>query len=168
MSVDYGNMTREQLLQLALQLKGEVASKENEAGEPFNQQPFAKRGKTVVIVDDSRLMQRRLQAIVEPLGFEVVGNAENGDLGVKQVLKHRPALVLLDYQMPVKDGEQTAKEIRQYDREVKILVVSGTLIKEVAQALLVAGVSDILVKPIDVTKFKESLVHIGFSLTDDE
>ncbi len=166
--VDYENMSREQLLQLALQLKGEVASKQSEAGEPFNQTPFAKRGKTVVIVDDSRLMQRRLQSIVEPLGFEVVGNAENGAIGLEQVLKLKPALVLMDYQMPVMNGEQTCKEIRKHDREVKIIVVSGTLIKEVAQALLVAGVSDILVKPMDVSKFKESLVHIGFSLTDDK
>lgn len=166
MSTEYENMTREQLLLLARQLKGEVENLRGGTAGPPQITPFGKRGKTVVIVDDSKLIHARFKSIIEPLGFEVVGTAEDGALGLQKVLKLQPALVLLDYQMPVMNGEQTAREIRKHDTEIKILVVSGTLVRPVAKALLNAGVSDILVKPIDVHKFKESLKHIGFSLDD--
>jgi DNA-binding NarL/FixJ family response regulator len=59
---------------------------------------------TVLIVDDHEGFRSSARTLLETDGFEVVGDAANGEDGLAAVNRLRPALVLLDIQLPGADG----------------------------------------------------------------
>lgn len=58
---------------------------------------------TVVIVDDAAFIRARLRQLLEANGFEVVGEAENGEVALKKIKELRPDIVTLDITMPEMD-----------------------------------------------------------------
>ena len=59
---------------------------------------------TVLIVDDSKTSRYMLRHILVENGYEVIGEAENGQEAVELLLKYHPDMLLLDMQMPLKNG----------------------------------------------------------------
>jgi DNA-binding NarL/FixJ family response regulator len=78
----------------------------------------------VLVVDDHELVRRGLKDMLRDTGFDVCGEAENGQQGVDQTLKLKPDLVLLDMSMPVMTGLQAAAAIRRLAPATKIIMVS--------------------------------------------
>ncbi len=79
----------------------------------------------VLIVDDQSPFRDASRLVVELTdGFEVVGEAENGQLGFELAERLRPDLVLMDVQMPVVDGLEATRMIRQLDDPPHVLVMS--------------------------------------------
>ena len=79
----------------------------------------------VLIVDDQSPFRDASRLVVELTdGFEVVGEAENGQLGFELAEQLRPDLVLMDVQMPVVDGLEATRMIRQLDDPPHVLVMS--------------------------------------------
>lgn len=71
--------------------------------------------------------------------FDVVGICHNGADGVRDALRLRPDLVLMDVVMPVLDGIQAARRIRAFDATVKIVMVSGLEDPQFVKAAVDAG-----------------------------
>jgi two-component system, NarL family, response regulator len=71
--------------------------------------------------------------------FDVVGVCHNGADAVHCVLKSKPDLVLLDVVMPILDGIQATRQIRAFDRTVKIIMVSGLEDLQIVKAAIEAG-----------------------------
>jgi len=66
----------------------------------------------ILIVDDNRMIRSSLRSwIEETSGFQVCGEAENGKIAVEQVEAMHPDIVILDFQMPVMDGLEAARQI---------------------------------------------------------
>jgi len=61
-------------------------------------------GKRVLLVDDSKVSRNMIGKMVEELGHEVVGEAENGQIGYEKYVELKPDVVLSDIEMPVLDG----------------------------------------------------------------
>jgi DNA-binding NarL/FixJ family response regulator len=78
----------------------------------------------VLLVDDHEVVRRGLKDMLRDTGFDVCGEAENGQEGVEQTLRLKPDLVLLDMSMPVMTGLQAAKAIRRLSPGTKIIMVS--------------------------------------------
>jgi DNA-binding NarL/FixJ family response regulator len=66
---------------------------------------------TVVIVDDHAAFRSSARALLAAGGFEVVGEAADGEEATLAVDRHRPAVVLLDIQLPGEDGFEVAERI---------------------------------------------------------
>jgi len=78
----------------------------------------------ILIVDDAHDFLELRRAFLERSGYEVVP-AENGQIGLDLFGQINPDLVLSDYSMPVMDGLEMAKLIRQICPEAKIIISSG-------------------------------------------
>lgn len=82
--------------------------------------------KRVLIVDDTAFMRMSLKAMLEKNGFQVVDEAENGSVAVKKYKELRPDIVTMDITMPVMDGIQALKEIRKFDANSKVIMISAS------------------------------------------
>lgn len=81
----------------------------------------------VIIADDSVLFREGLARVLEGAGFEVVGQASNGEELDRLVANERPALVILDIRMPptqTDEGLVAAKRIRHQHPEMSVLLLS--------------------------------------------
>ena len=120
-----------------------------EQAVPMDEAP----GSGVLIIDDSKLVQLSLRHCVEALGYMVVGTADDGESGVKQLKALVPRLVILDYHMPGMDGLECLRQIRQLRPNVKVVVCSAELTSQVSRALIYAGVNEIITKPVQLKNF---------------
>lgn len=79
----------------------------------------------VLIVDDQLPFREASRMVVEMTdGFEVVGEAENGEQAVEMATDLKPDLVLMDVQMPGIDGIEATRRIRNADDPPYVLVMS--------------------------------------------
>jgi DNA-binding NarL/FixJ family response regulator len=79
----------------------------------------------VLIVDDQLPFREASRMVVELTdGFEVVGEADNGEDGVAMAADLRPDLVLMDVQMPGIDGLEATRQITSVDQPPVVLVMS--------------------------------------------
>ena len=102
----------------------------------------------VLVVDDSFMMRILMRKIVEKGGYEVVGEAENGQVALDLVKEKKPDVVLLDIEMPVMDGVEFMKRNRLISR-AKVIVVSSVtqLGSPQTRKLLSLGAVEIIEKP---------------------
>src|SRR5262245_9451974 len=102
----------------------------------------------VAIVDDQALMRDGFTMILDAQpDIEVVGDAENGRLGVELCQRTRPDVVLMDIRMPVADGiEATRLIVADPDVDTKVLVLTTFDLDEYVYAALRAGASGYLLK----------------------
>ncbi len=79
----------------------------------------------VVIADDHPVVRRGLTALVDSLdGFEVVGEAADGEAAVREVVLTRPDVVLMDVQMPGLDGVEATRRLGISAPQVPVLVLT--------------------------------------------
>ena len=83
----------------------------------------------ILLVDDRPENLLALDAILEPLGQELL-HAHSGEEALRQLLKHDAALILLDVQMPVLDGFETARLIKQRERTEHVPIIFVTAISK--------------------------------------
>ncbi len=81
---------------------------------------------TILIVDDEFMIANILELAFEDEGYEVV-KAANGRKGLEVLERERPALVITDFMMPVMDGLEMARKIREHPlhKHLPILLMSG-------------------------------------------
>ncbi|WP_437185410.1 response regulator [Planctomicrobium sp. SH668] len=117
----------------------------------------------VLIVDDSRAMRKILQQIVEPFGFRT-SQAGNGLEGLEALEAYSDiSLVLVDWNMPVMNGLEFVKAVRQEDRfnSLKlVMVTTETEPTQMARALF-AGVDEFVMKPFTPNILIDKLRLIG-------
>ena len=63
--------------------------------------------------------------MLNSFGYEDVTEVSNGEDAVNKYKEEKPDIVFLDIVMPVKDGITATKEIREYDHDAKIVVISS-------------------------------------------
>jgi DNA-binding NarL/FixJ family response regulator len=109
----------------------------------------------VIIADDHQLVRQGFRALLERDGFEVVGEADDGNEAVRLVRAHAPDIALLDVAMPNLNGIDAAREIRRVAPETRTILL--TMFSEDHRLLeaLRAGVSGYLLK----TRAVEDLVR---------
>lgn len=125
----------------------------------------------VAIVDDQRLFTDGLGRIVEVQpGMEVVGKAHDGESGVRMCLELRPDVVLMDINMPVMNGAEATRKIRDLLPETKVLILTVNSDDAYVFRGIRAGASGYLLKdctPEDLSRAIKA-VHAGDTIMAPE
>ena len=103
----------------------------------------------ILIVDDSRTSRKILRSILEDAGHEVVGEAMDGQDGVNKYKDFRPDLVTLDITMPVMDGLEALKCIREIHAEAKVIMVTAAGQQNKMIDAIKLGASEFVTKPFE-------------------
>ena len=105
--------------------------------------------KRVLIVDDGVFMRILIKGMLEKNGYEIIGEAEDGEIGVEKYKELKPDLVTLDITMPNKDGISALKDILAFDAEANVLMVSAMGQEDFVKEALLCGAKGFVVKPFD-------------------
>ncbi|RPF55985.1 response regulator [Aquisalibacillus elongatus] len=114
-------------------------------------------GDKVLIVDDAAFMRMMIKDILEKNGFEIVGEAEDGNQAVEQYKELKPDLVTLDITMPEKDGLTALKEIVGDDPGAKVVMCSAMGQQAMVIDAIQAGAKDFIVKPFQSDRVLEAI-----------
>jgi len=85
----------------------------------------ARNGRRILIVDDHASFRRCTRALLESEGFDVVGEAADGESAVTLAAQLHPELVLLDIQLPDINGFAVAEQLLAGDPQLQIVLVSS-------------------------------------------
>ena len=101
--------------------------------------------RTVLLIDDASLMRKLIQVHLTA-DCTVIGEAENGRIGVEKYKELKPDIVFLDNMMEDMGGLDALKEIIQYDANAKVIVVSS-VIEQITEEAISLGAKAVLNKP---------------------
>jgi len=110
--------------------------------------------KRLLIVDDALIMRKRIKDIAERAGWEVAGEAANGEEALELYRKESPDLVTLDIVMPKMDGVTALKHVLAADPDARVVMISAVDQKEKLSECIGSGAVDFIVKPFDTARLK--------------
>jgi PAS domain S-box-containing protein len=131
---------------------------------------FVGNKRKVLIVDENQLNRDLLCRLLGRLGFELV-EAENGQECLCKAVEFQPDVILIDLRMPVMDGLETARRLRQLPelKDVVLIAMSASVFEATQQESILAGCDAFLPKPIEANHFLEQLrVHLGLEWIYEE
>jgi DNA-binding NarL/FixJ family response regulator len=101
----------------------------------------------ILVADDHEVVRSGLRMILEKQpGFEVVGEAANGQEAVEAAVALRPDVVVLDYMMPVQNGVEATREIRARSPRTEVLIFTMHDSEAIVEDVLAAGARGYLLK----------------------
>lgn len=106
----------------------------------------------ILIVDDSLFMRQMLKNILPKDKFEIVGEAATGKEAIKKYKELNPDIVTMDITMPDMDGISAVREIREINKDAKVIMCSAMGQKPMIKEALEAGALDFIIKPFDKEK----------------
>lgn len=115
----------------------------------------------VLIVDDAAFMRLAIRKVLEKNGFEVVGEAENGLVGISKYQECRPDIVTMDITMPDMTGIEALKKIRQLDPKAKIVMVSAMGQESMVRESIINGAKSFIVKPYKEDHITQTLTKVA-------
>lgn len=107
--------------------------------------------KKILIAEDHLDSREALRELLQAFGFEVV-EAINGQQAVQAARHERPCLILMDVMMPVMDGFEAIRLIRQEPSMNGTPIIAVTAMDGARELALHAGANDYLGKPIDIRR----------------
>src|SRR6185436_20838606 len=110
--------------------------------------------KRLLIVDDALIMRMRIKEIALDSGWEIAGEAANGEEGLARYRELRPDLTTLDIVMPKLDGVEMLRQVRGEDPLARIVMVSAVDQKGKLTECIKLGAIDFIVKPFDKARLK--------------
>ncbi len=109
----------------------------------------------ILIVDDSRTSRKILKGILEGEGYEVVGEATNGQEGYDRYVELKPDVVTMDITMPVLDGIEALKKIKGEYPDAKVVMVTAAGQKTKMVEAVQNGASEFVSKPFEPEQLKK-------------
>ncbi|WP_093309630.1 response regulator [Tindallia californiensis] len=116
--------------------------------------------KNVLIVDDSPIIHNLLRKVLERNNYSVCGDAKNGKEGVDMYKELNPDIVFMDITMPVMEGLDAVKIIKEFDPDAKIIMLSAMGDDEIKEEAKQLGVDVFLKKPFDDYKIVSAISKI--------
>ncbi len=124
---------------------------------------------SVLIVDDEPTIREGLRTLLpwEELGYEVVDTASNGKDALRKHELHRPDLMIVDIRMPGMDGLELIEALREVDKSLHILILSGYADFDYAKKAILGRVDGYLLKPVDEDELEDYLRKLKTTLQEE-
>src|SRR5699024_8827806 len=105
----------------------------------------------VLFVDDEPLIREGMASVIdwEEYGYQVIGSAENGKVGLQKIRSHHPDLVFVEMQLPGMSGIEIVSQAKKEGLSSKFVVLSGYSEFSYAQQSIRLGIESYLLKPVD-------------------
>ena len=108
--------------------------------------------KLILVADDESSIRRNVADLLSPLGYRVIV-AKNGLEAIEKFEKEKPQLVILDINMPNKNGMEVLKEIKEMNKEVPVILFTAFGTSERTINAMKSGAYDYIEKPFDLDEF---------------
>lgn len=120
----------------------------------------------VQIVDDEPIIRMGLQRMYDwtKQGFEIVCIAQNGKEALEQLEAEKIDLIVTDIEMPIMNGLEFIKEVRERKIDVEIIVLTAYEDFEYAKEAIKYGVSEYILKPTGTEEIEKMLTHAKVQL----
>jgi DNA-binding NarL/FixJ family response regulator len=121
---------------------------------------------TVLVADDHRRFREALVALLELDGFEVVGQAADGADAVALAKQVRPDVVVIDLKMPVLNGLDATRLVRDALPSTPVVVLTAFTGDELERAALAAGATAFVAKDANLEELRAALAAAAAALAD--
>lgn len=161
-------VTKLQRMSLELQQKSDQTSPKTVSTLPENINTALESGQTILLVEDNLVNQKLALTLLKKMGYEA-DLAENGQNALDMIAEKHYDLILMDCQMPIKDGYQTTRELREWDHvmsKVPIVAMTANAMKGDDEKCYAAGMDDYMTKPID-PKILKAKIEKYLNLTQE-
>ena len=103
--------------------------------------------KRVLVVDDADFMRYTIKLILNKNGFNVVGEAGNGNEAINMYMELKPDIVTMDITMPEMSGLDALKNIMKLDSKAKVVMVSAMGQEVMVREAIMSGAKSFIIKP---------------------
>jgi len=110
----------------------------------------------ILVIDDEPDIGWLFSKILSEEGYQVLISL-NGEEGISKIKKEQPDLVFLDLKLPGKDGIEILREIRRFDKDLLVIVLTAYETVKTAVEAMKLGAYDYLSKPVNIEKIKTTL-----------
>ena len=114
--------------------------------------------KRLLVVDDALIMRAIIKDIAMKAGWEIAGEAANGNECLARYRELKPDLVTLDIVMPELDGVETLRTLRREDPAARVVMVTAIDQRAKLSECIQLGALDFVVKPFDKARLM-SMLH---------
>ena len=111
---------------------------------------------SVLVVDDAQFMRLRVKNLLVSEGYDVI-EAADGQEAIKTYNIHQPDVVLMDITMPVMDGLEALKAIREQYPDAKVIMCSALGQESTVIQAIKSGAKDFIVKPFQPERVLEAI-----------
>ena len=117
-------------------------------------------GRTILIVEDSVLNCRLVEAVLKPHGYRLL-TAKDGETALQLARTEKPDLILMDVLMPGMDGYEATRQLRAdpATNELVVVALTASASKEEQERALAAGCDGYISKPIDTRAFPQQILQ---------
>ncbi len=98
-----------------------------------------------------------LRALLRHVGYQVVGEARDGESGLALVQRLQPDIVCLDVQLPGINGVDVLRGLRALYPELVVVIVSGQIDRDTMAKVIEAGANGVVVKPVSEARLVSAL-----------
>jgi len=120
----------------------------------------------IMLVDDNQINQEIIMGLLEHSKIEL-DIASNGKEAIEMFKPNKYALILMDIQMPIMDGYEATKRIREVDSQIPIIALTANAMKEDIKKTALYGMNSHINKPIDVHKLYTTLLkYIDYQIEE--
>ena len=116
--------------------------------------------KNILICDDAAFMRMMIKDILTKNGYNIAGEAENGQKAVEKYAELKPDLVLMDITMPEMDGIEALKKIKASDPNASIIMCSAMGQQAMVIESIQSGAKDFIVKPFQADRVIEAVQKV--------
>jgi two-component system, chemotaxis family, chemotaxis protein CheY len=114
----------------------------------------------LLVADDAMIIRQIIKDMATAAGWEVVGEAANGQEAIERYRELHPDAVTLDLVMPEHDGLHALHGIMEFDPDARVLIVSALEQRGVLKNAFRAGAADFVSKPFDKQGLQATLEQL--------